>query len=44
MNDSEQRKLLETIEKIRQRANMIHRKDGAYDQTAEDIRKILRGG
>lgn len=35
--------LLNAIEKIRRRVhNKIHRKDGAYDKTAEDIRRIIR--
>jgi len=39
--DKEKIKLLEVIQKIKIRASKMKREDGAYDKTAEDIRKIL---
>lgn len=38
----------DTLQRIRVRVSMMHRDDGGYDKTAEDIRKLLiefdRGG
>ncbi len=42
LNEKEYKKVLGVLQKIRVRAKKLHAFCGAYDRTAEDIRKILK--